>query len=283
MRGLGFSLALGATLTLLSIGCGRSDLDQPFDASASGEAGSGGHTARGGVGGTSSGGGQGGSGGVSGVRGGSPGRAGAGGIVGTGSAGSAGKKGSLAGSGGGAAGATGTAGASGNSDGGLGGAAATNGGGTGGIAGSSGIGGTGATGAAGIGGTGGMGGTGGIGATGGMGVPPVPITCGLQTCAAGAQTCCIQSSGGVTTESCVKTGTSCPGGATIGCLDGAACSDGNICCLSVLNASTACESVQTCTGGVGLILCAGDGDCPTGSPRCCRAGRIGFCRPGLCL
>ena len=257
MRGLGFSLALGATLTLLSIGCGRSDLDQPFDASASGEAGSGGHTAVGAAGGTSSGGGQGGSVGVTGVGGGSPGRAGAGGIAGTGSAGSAGKKGSLAGSGGGAAGATGTAGASGNSDGGLAGAAATGGGGTGGIA--------------------------GIGGIGGMGVPPVPIACGLQTCAAGAQTCCIQSSGGVTTESCVKTGTSCPGGATIGCLDGAACSDGNICCLSVLNASTACESVQTCTGGVGLILCAGDGDCPTGSPRCCRAGRIGFCRPGLCL
>ena len=39
MRRLGPSLALGAILTLLAIACGRSDLDQPFDAGAGGPAG----------------------------------------------------------------------------------------------------------------------------------------------------------------------------------------------------------------------------------------------------
>jgi hypothetical protein len=31
------------------------------------------------------------------------------------------------------------------------------------------------------------------------------------------------------------------------------------------------------------VLCSGDTDCPISSPRCCRAGRTGFCSPSLCL
>jgi hypothetical protein len=121
-------------------------------------------------------------------------------------------------------------------------------------------------------------GTGGAG-----GAMPIPITCGQQTCAPGAQTCCIQVAGGVASESCVATGTSCPGGVSIGCLDGAACSGGTVCCLSFLGASTACQPPIACAGGFGLVLCASDGDCPTASPQCCRAGRSGFCSAGACF
>src|SRR5438874_2451369 len=64
----------------------------------------------------------------------------------------------------------------------------------------------GATGASGTGGTGGQ-------------PPPVPIPCGGTTCQPATQACCIQPGGGAM---CINAGATCPGGASIGCLEGGA-------------------------------------------------------------
>ena len=197
--------------------------------------------------------------------------AGAAGSVGPGTAGTggAGGRGGDAGGGGGATG--------GNVVGGAGG------GGTGGAAGVAGRGGT--TGTAGVTGRGGAAGTsptgrggiGGGGTTGTGGATQIP--CGQTTCVAGVQACCFQ----MGTARCIQATETCPGGASISCLDGSACAPGDVCCLSLLAGQSTCVGPAVCGFASGVILCSSAAQCPATAANCCRFGQVGICRAQGCF
>jgi hypothetical protein len=130
-------------------------------------------------------------------------------------------------------------------------------------------------GAAGAGGAAGRGGGGAGGASGAGGQAPVPIPCGATSCTPGVQACCIQAD----TQMCVSPQAPCGGGASIGCLDGASCTGGNVCCLSVVGGGTGCLAPSVCSIAGGGILCTTDAHCPSATPRCCRLGMSGLCAP----
>jgi hypothetical protein len=116
------------------------------------------------------------------------------------------------------------------------------------------------------------------GGTGGQ-PPPIPIPCGTTTCQPGTQSCCLQANGG---SMCINAGATCPGGASIGCLEGAACGAGNFCCLSLLGGASTCAPAQVCSFAGGVILCASSAQCPSTTPNCCRLGQVGVCRAQTC-
>jgi len=258
-------VAYSIAAALFVMACGRTELDQPVDEDGgppgTGQAGHGGTTGAAGRGGTTGAGGNGGSiGGTTGAGaiGGTTGVAGRGGTTGT--AGRGGTTG-IAGRGGttGTGAVGGTTGIAGR-------------GGTTGVAGRGGVGGFGA-----FGGSGGVGGFGAIGGTGGQ-PPPPPIPCGATVCAPVMEACCVQSSG----STCIPVGKTCPGGATIGCLEGSSCTAGNVCCLSLIGGATTCAPPTVCDFAGGLVLCTSTAQCPSTAPSCCRFGQTGICRPMSC-
>ncbi len=258
-------VAYSIAAALFVMACGRTELDQPVEDDGgppgTGQAGRGGTTGAAGRGGSSAGGHGGSAGSIGGTT-------GAGAIGGT--TGVAGRGGTTGAAGrGGATGAAGRGGTTGT--GAIGGTTGLAGrGGTTGVAGRGGVGGFGA-----IGGSGGVGGFGAIGGTGGQ--PPIP--CGATTCAPVTEACCLQSS----SATCIPAGSTCPGGASIGCLDPASCPAGNVCCLSIIGGATTCVSSNTCDVFAGLILCNSTSQCPANAPICCRFGQAGVCRAMSCF
>ena len=81
---------------------------------------------------------------------------------------------------------------------------------------------------------------------------------------------------------CIAAGATCPGGASIGCLEGGACPTGNFCCLSLLGGGSTCAPAQLCNFAGGAVLCASSAQCPSSTPNCCRLGQIGICRAQSC-
>ena len=131
--------------------------------------------------------------------------------------------------------------------------------------------------AAGRGGGGASGRGGGAGMTGSGGQGPVAVTCGQDICVPGTQTCCIQAN----SQTCIPAQAQCAG-ASIGCLDGAACPGATLCCLSLVGGSTSCQTAQLCGIGGGLFLCTSDGQCPGAASHCCRLGDTGVCSAQPC-
>ncbi len=246
-------LACAAWLAL-AMSCGRTELDQPVDDAGAtpGAAGSMGP-------GTAGRGGAGGGGGATGgnVVGGAGGAAGRGGTTGT--AGASGR--------GGSSGTTGVAGRGGA----IGTAGTTGRGGTTGTAGTTGRGGAAGTSPTGRGGVGG----GGTSGTGGATLIP----CGQTTCVAGVQACCFQ----MGAARCIQATETCPGGASISCLDGSACTPGNICCLSLIAGQATCVGPPVCGFAGGVILCGSAAECPATAANCCRFGQVGVCRAQGCF
>ena len=273
-------VAYSIAAALFVIACGRTELDQPIDDDGgppgTGQAGRGGTTGVAGRGGGDAGGAGGSIGGSTGGPAGRGGTTGAGAIGGT--TGVAGRGGTT-----GTAGRGGTtgAGATGGTTG-LAGRGGTTGlAGRGGTTGAGAIGGT--TGVAGRGGTTGVAGRGGFGGTGAVGgfggtLGPVRVPCGQTTCTPVTEACCLQSTGAM----CIKTGEMCPGGATIGCIEGSTCSAGNVCCLSLLGGATTCAPSMVCDFAGGVILCSSAEQCPSTAPTCCAFGTLGICRPMSC-
>ena len=107
---------------------------------------------------------------------------------------------------------------------------------------------------------------------------PLPVPCGQTTCIPGAQKCCFQPGG---TSSCTDAQATCTG-VSVSCLDGAACGQGQVCCLSVLDQSTSCAAPVACGLGLGVALCTSDAQCPALAPNCCRIGGSGICRARAC-
>jgi hypothetical protein len=139
---------------------------------------------------------------------------------------------------------------------------------------------TGAAGVTGAAGTGAMTGAAGTGpATGAAGSGP-GLACGGQTCAAG-QTCCVQSVGGIRTDTCIDPGQTCVGGGNVGCVAGS-CTEGRICCLSLVGMSSACATPAQCMDGVSTVLCSSNADCPMDRRFCCPAIGINICRSYRC-
>ena len=235
----------------LAMSCGRTELDQPVDDTA-GAAGSMGP-------GTAGRGGAGGGGGDAGDGGGATGGSVAGGAGGAGAGGAAGRGGT-----GGAAGLAGRGGTTGT-------AGQTGRGGTTGTAGVTGRGGVAGTSPTGRGGIGGGGTTG----TGGAALIP----CGQTTCVAGVQACCFQ----MGTARCIQATETCPGGASISCLDGSACSSGDVCCLSLLAGQSTCVAPTVCGFAGGVVLCGSAAECPATAANCCRFGQVGVCRAQGCF
>ena len=263
----------------LAMSCGRTELDQPVDDTA-GAAGSMGP-------GTAGRGGAGGGGGDAGTGGGATGGGVAGGAGGAGRAArpdaaervapraspdAAAPPAPPAQTGRG--GTTGTAGATGR--GGTGGGGTT---GTAGATGRGGVAGTSPTGRGGAAGTSptGRGGIGGGGTTGTGGATLIP--CGQTTCVAGVQACCFQ----MGTARCIQATETCPGGASISCLDGSACTAGNVCCLSLLAGQATCVGPPVCGFAGGVVLCSSAAQCPDTAPNCCRFGQVGVCRAQGCF
>jgi hypothetical protein len=165
-----------------------------------------------------------------------------------------------------------------------------------GLGGAGGAGGAGAAGAGGAatgmgGGRGGAGGAGGAasgvdagaGAGGrGVGVGQTPIPCGTATCTPGAQVCCFDRANGRATETCISAQAVCRSGESVACLDASGCGAGQICCATVLGASTTCTTAETCERAPGLILCTADADCPMLAPNCCRPGPGNGGNAGIC-
>jgi hypothetical protein len=129
----------------------------------------------------------------------------------------------------------------------------------------------------GAGGTSGAAGRGGAGVAGTGGQTSVPLMCGQTICVPGAETCCFQAN----TQTCIPAQAQCSG-ASIACLDGASCTGGRFCCLSVLGGSTSCQAAQLCGLTGGLFLCAADAQCPSAAPRCCRLAGTGVCSAQPC-
>jgi len=127
------------------------------------------------------------------------------------------------------------------------------------------------------GGSGGRGGTAGTGVAGAGGQTTTPIMCGQSTCVPGAETCCVQAN----MQVCIPARAQCSG-ASLGCLDGGACTAGRFCCASLLGGSTSCQPAQLCGLTGGLFLCASDAQCPSTAPRCCRVGATGVCAAQSC-
>jgi hypothetical protein len=142
---------------------------------------------------------------------------------------------------------------------------------------STGASGGGSTGSAGV--TGG-GGSGTGGATG-AGAMSGGITCGGKTCAAGTETCCVQTVGGNLLNTCIANGAPCVGGGNVGCVAGG-CGAGSVCCLSLVGMVTGCSSAAQCSDGVSTILCKGNADCPADRRFCCPAIGINLCRSYGC-
>jgi hypothetical protein len=130
---------------------------------------------------------------------------------------------------------------------------------------------------------GGAGGMPGVAGRGGAGVADAggqtagPIMCGQAICVPGAEACCFQAN----TQTCIPAQAQCSG-ASVACLDGAGCTGGRFCCLSLLGGSTSCQAAQLCSLTGGLFLCATDAQCPSMAPRCCRFGASGVCSAQSC-
>jgi hypothetical protein len=90
----------------------------------------------------------------------------------------------------------------------------------------------------------------------------------------------VQNVNGMRTASCLAVGTPCAGG-NIGCLAGD-CSDGSICCLSILGLATSCAAPAQCTDGLSTVLCRNNGDCPADRRFCCPSIGINICRNYRC-
>jgi hypothetical protein len=76
---------------------------------------------------------------------------------------------------------------------------------------------------------------------------------------------------------CIDAQATC-GGASLNCVNGGACSAGNICCLSLLGGEASCVAPTVCNFAGGLILCASPSECPSTAPACCRFRIAGICQ-----
>lgn len=118
---------------------------------------------------------------------------------------------------------------------------------------------------------------GGAPAGGAAGAPATPIACGAATCDPDTQTCCAGFAG----VGCIDKGAMC-NGAVLECTSAAHCSDGDVCCLSLLGPTgVGTECRRTCNAmgpGRDQQLCSSDDECPNQRPRCQQtAFGVGLC------
>jgi hypothetical protein len=125
----------------------------------------------------------------------------------------------------------------------------------------------------------------GLGPAGAGGATPhrlAPIPCGNGRCESGAQICCVQRQRHRTTETCISATASCDSGASVGCVDATSCSDGEVCCESLLDPATMCAAPQSCVNQPGVILCRDDADCPGFASHCCATEGGDVCAARAC-
>lgn len=94
------------------------------------------------------------------------------------------------------------------------------------------------------------------------------IKCGMETCNAATQDCCVGLSG----AKCVAIG-GCGGGSAFLCSDSVSCPSGQVCCAERLGGGAQCQM-----GCMGVVLCATDAEC-SADQRCVTGlGGVRVCR-----
>ena len=141
---------------------------------------------------------------------------------------------------------------------------------------------TGAGGADGVIGAAGNGVPAGTGGVPGAPMSRAPIPCGNATCAPETQICCVREQRRGSSETCIKATETCTSGASVGCLTGASCGAGQVCCESLLSPATTCAAPDACLRTPGVILCAADKDCPSITSHCCQTDNGGICSAQAC-
>jgi hypothetical protein len=84
--------------------------------------------------------------------------------------------------------------------------------------------------------------------------PTGSIKCGMGSCNAASEECCVGLSG----TKCVMIG-GCGGGTPFSCSDNSVCKTGEVCCAMSLTSGSKCAT--SCTG---YVLCATDAECTDG-------------------
>lgn len=93
---------------------------------------------------------------------------------------------------------------------------------------------------------------------------PGTISCGMTTCDAKTQECCVSfSGGGMSTSKCVASGM-CMGGGSVAlaCTDSTVCKMGEVCCAHFGGGGSGSDCSKTCMGGT--RLCSTDSECRMG-------------------
>jgi hypothetical protein len=94
--------------------------------------------------------------------------------------------------------------------------------------------------------------------------PVANITCGMTTCDASSQDCCVTMAG----AKCAARGTCSGFGAALSCSSPKSCPAGNVCCFRASGTGGAAKCESSCMGGrTTFPLCETDADC-TGGTRC---------------
>jgi hypothetical protein len=84
------------------------------------------------------------------------------------------------------------------------------------------------------------------------------------------------------TGTCIDAGGTCPGGASVGCLDAGSCATGEICCLNAIGLTSACSQPAACMPGTSVVLCGSSAECPSTAPNCCQFQGVGVCLARRC-
>ncbi|MGZ3418303.1 MAG: hypothetical protein ACXVEF_00160 [Polyangiales bacterium] len=110
------------------------------------------------------------------------------------------------------------------------------------------------------------------------------ITCGMTTCDAKTQQCCVSFSMAGATSKCVATGTCMGmGSVPLACTDSTVCATGEVCCARLGGGGSGSSCQKTCM--MGTRLCATDAECRMGEKctlsmftglKSCRATGGGF-------
>jgi hypothetical protein len=100
--------------------------------------------------------------------------------------------------------------------------------------------------------------------------PPPMITCGMTTCDALTQVCCVTFAGMTINETC--TGPTACMGAVLACTSAADCPMSEVCCGQLMGMSIDSQCAPSCMGGfTNPQLCATSAECPMGE----------MCRPAF--
>jgi hypothetical protein len=96
------------------------------------------------------------------------------------------------------------------------------------------------------------------------GGPPPVIACGMTTCDALTEVCCVTFSGMAINETCTAP-SGCMGGATLACTSASDCPTNEVCCGQLMGMSIDSTCAPSCMGGfANPQLCATSAECPMG-------------------